>query len=528
MKKPGISVFFLCMLIGGVFLGGRLISINDKPYNIQDVKLKEKYSRIVALGGGSNYFLATNKKEESTVLNTRGEKVIILKGQVTVFLSKVNKNGILPVFKNYFGTGILNIETGKMIPMNAGIIKCGDFNDSGLACGTIFPENVEAGHSDSIITDQGKVYFVSSDKNIIKVNNRKIIELQSRDSKGKYSFFSLNKNKKISGKSIEKINDKYNYIWLLEDSNQLITCSKKDNKYGLIDLSGKQIIPSKYDSLSTDCEKNGFVAEKNKKFGIIDKTNHIILPFNYQFLSSPNDNHLVVYQKKKEYGIMEDTGRIVYKAKKGEEISDITNENVFIVTDKENNFKKMVTLTKNKIIDFGKKKGGKKIKNIEISESSNAVTATKHNNKKMNKTIQKINQDKALTDAEETFFLKNVVANPGDVMYKLALSTYDSNYVKRMKKNGESISISGNQALEVILTGLDLRSLSKEEKILLYSYAAVYANNEMYFDEAKVYAKQAQELNPKDETIKKILDYTKENSELGVTRDDTAKNQKLP
>lgn len=90
-----------------------------------------------------------------------------------------------------------------------------------------------------------------------------------------YKFGMINS----SGKEV--IPCTFNYM--LDYSEGLI-CVYKDNKYGYIDINGNEIIPFKYDVATNFI--NGFAQVKiNDKYGLIDKKGNEIIPCEYDYFS---------------------------------------------------------------------------------------------------------------------------------------------------------------------------------------------------------------------------------------------------
>lgn len=92
-----------------------------------------------------------------------------------------------------------------------------------------------------------------------------------------------------SGKII--LPEEYSRIDILYQSNLIQV--EKDGKYGLFDRNGKIILPAEYDSIYNFSDPYNFhhiKVEKDKKFGLISQTGKIILPVEYDYISINNDN----------------------------------------------------------------------------------------------------------------------------------------------------------------------------------------------------------------------------------------------
>ncbi len=100
----------------------------------------------------------------------------------------------------------------------------------------------------------------------------------------------------------------------------------KQNKIGLIDKTGKILIPLQYEEIN-DFMENGLAwVKKDKKWGLIDQTGAVIIPFSYDdyvggFSSQlPSNRHLVA--KKGKYGYVDDFGQEITPLKYDKPFSD--------------------------------------------------------------------------------------------------------------------------------------------------------------------------------------------------------------
>lgn len=72
----------------------------------------------------------------------------------------------------------------------------------------------------------------------------------------------------------------------LDYSNGYWSVKNDNNKCGIIDENGNEIIPCKYDIISTFDEKGyALIGDYNEqKFGMVDKENNLVIPINYTYL----------------------------------------------------------------------------------------------------------------------------------------------------------------------------------------------------------------------------------------------------
>ena len=98
------------------------------------------------------------------------------------------------------------------------------------------------------------------------------------------------------------------YDWI-EVSDGLIKVSR-ENKYGYIDFEGKTSIPLSYDDAGNFI--SGFAAVKNNdKYGVINKSGDLIVPFEYDAINAFNDEGVAVAIKDGKYGVIDKEGKVV-------------------------------------------------------------------------------------------------------------------------------------------------------------------------------------------------------------------------
>jgi hypothetical protein len=96
-------------------------------------------------------------------------------------------------------------------------------------------------------------------------------------------------------------------------SEGLIAVSKK-NKWGFIDLKGKEVIGFDYFSVSTFHEGYALVALKRGKYGYIDKAGNKVTEFIYQF-GRPFHDGFAAVELKDKYGFIDAKGVVVVPCK---------------------------------------------------------------------------------------------------------------------------------------------------------------------------------------------------------------------
>jgi TonB family protein len=84
---------------------------------------------------------------------------------------------------------------------------------------------------------------------------------------------------------------------------------KKDGKWGFIDTTGKEAVPCSYDNAGGYSEGLACV-EKNGKWGFIDKTGKEVIPCSYEMVNDFSEG-LARVQKYGEWGIIDKTGKLI-------------------------------------------------------------------------------------------------------------------------------------------------------------------------------------------------------------------------
>lgn len=151
------------------------------------------------------------------------------------------------------------------------------------------------------------------------------------------------KTKAINSKNKEVFTE-YEQIEALEnyDENQNLWYEKnilkvkKDGKYGLIDLSGKNILNCEYDDIYTlKGVDNSLIVEKNEKLGLVDNTGRVIIEAIYTEIKPLGTQSLDGYIVKNEedrYGVI-GTSKEQKLEIKYEKIEQVVGNNLFVVTE---------------------------------------------------------------------------------------------------------------------------------------------------------------------------------------------------
>ena len=167
-----------------------------------------------------------------------------------------------------------------------------------------------------------------------------------------YKTKIINKNGKEIATDYETIDplqniDKNNNTWY--EKNLLKV--KKDNKYGLIDFTGKTILACEYDNIEVlKGIENSIIIEKDGKVGLCDNKSIIITP-EYKEIKGINDdykNGYIVVNEEGKYGIIDFNKTIILETKY-DEIKQICSNGMYVV--KENGKYTIVDKNGQKILE---------------------------------------------------------------------------------------------------------------------------------------------------------------------------------
>ncbi len=121
-----------------------------------------------------------------------------------------------------------------------------------------------------------------------------------------YYWFEIRKD--YSLKELSKSISNYDDVFPFKEGLAVVC---KNNKLGVIDKYGKEIVPLKYDFHLTLGYKNGFlIIKKDEKYGIIDKKGKEIVPCTYDRIEDFSEGMAEV-QRDDKYGFIDEGGKEV-------------------------------------------------------------------------------------------------------------------------------------------------------------------------------------------------------------------------
>ncbi len=153
---------------------------------------------------------------------------------------------------------------------------------------------------------------------------------------GEYKTKALNsKNEEIftQYEQIEALSNKdvNHQAWYEEN----ILRVKKDGKYGMINLSGKELVPCQYDNMvAMEGVKNTIKVTKDGKVGVIDNEGKEILGVQYidiTNLGKDNKNGFIIKKEDGKNGIVDYSNQTILEAKYDEIIKEIYGNDMYVV-----------------------------------------------------------------------------------------------------------------------------------------------------------------------------------------------------
>lgn len=274
-------------------------------------------------------------------LSTKGLRMKTDTGGEVVFKSHlesgiVGPKGIL-VTAQYHGGIWGNAAVGwyppgaqmKIIPEHslAITLKCGyeGFKESAAKIGVINFSNkviIPFGTSQSLSYDpDSKVFLTDMGKPIYNTKGTKIAGTEKRsnylvvngyviygdkeDDTGKFVLSPKTIYSLKTGKTFSIANIKAAAASVVSISDTL--WAKKDNKWGLIDLNGKTILPFEYENINLgnweDSTKPYALVKKSGKWGMVDAKGKVFLECKYKSISSGEDGYFDIQDTNGKYGI---------------------------------------------------------------------------------------------------------------------------------------------------------------------------------------------------------------------------------
>ena len=187
---------------------------------------------------------------------------------------------------------------------------------------------------------------------IFRVSSKKAIKTISQDSYEYFTLYTLDEKVGVvdrEGKQI--IEPKFSSIYIPNQSKDVFICFEDDENYQVLNSKGKDIF-TEYESVypivisesTLEMEKNVLSYEKDGKYGLVDYSGKELSKAIYESISSlPNKPGCILVKKNGLYGVLDSNGNVVIEAKynsvKGDEYSseeDGYSKTGYIVSEKTN------------------------------------------------------------------------------------------------------------------------------------------------------------------------------------------------
>ena len=210
-----------------------------------------------------------------------------------------------------------------------------------------------------IINQEGEIVIQPSYQEMIIVPDKTkdifICMYNVNEETGEYKTKVINsKNEEIFSnydkvEAIENIDENEN-VWYEGG----ILRTEKNQKYGLIDMNGKELLPCEYDKITAMEEiENSMIIQKDNKVGIVNSKGSIIVEPIYKEVKKLGETYkegYITINDENKYGIVSTTKKQVLE-NKYDKIEQVYLENYYVVT--ENGKKELINTSGETIIENG-------------------------------------------------------------------------------------------------------------------------------------------------------------------------------
>ncbi len=210
-----------------------------------------------------------------------------------------------------------------------------------------------------VINQNGEEIITPSYQEMIVIPNKEkdvfICTYNINEQTGDYKTKALNgKNEEIlTGyeqiEALENIDENDN-VWYEKNILRI----KKNGKYGLVDLNGKEILPAEYDEITVlEGIENSIIIKKGGLVGLANDNGNILVDVTYSQIKNIGNtykNGYITIDQQGKYGLISATKKQILE-NKYEEIAQIYLDNYYLV--KENGVQKLVDSKGNTIIENG-------------------------------------------------------------------------------------------------------------------------------------------------------------------------------
>ena len=256
---------------------------------------------------------------KTKALNSKNEEIFTGNEQIEA-VSSVDENGNLT-----YNPNVLKIQKGGkygLINLEGTEILASEYDEITELPGVENTILISKDGNYGIVNEEGKIIVEPQYAEIINFGEEANAGFIVKNTDGKYGLVDISNNKVLETKydKIQKTHEGDYYVVTesgtqkvikkdgtesLSTKNEIISILKNtegviyktsDNKYGVMNLSGENIIESNYNQLE-EAKTGMFIAKRDNKYGIIDEKNETKLEFN---------NQSIIYNEKGNFYITED------------------------------------------------------------------------------------------------------------------------------------------------------------------------------------------------------------------------------
>lgn len=210
-----------------------------------------------------------------------------------------------------------------------------------------------------IINQEGEVVIQPSYEEMIVIPDKAkdvfICIYNVNEETGTYQTKAINSKDETILTGYEQIEaldniDKNSNVWYEENVLRI----KKNGKYGLIDLNGKELLPAEYDEITVlEGVENSLIIKKDGKVGLVNDTGSVIIDANYKEIKGLGDTYkdgYITIDEQGKYGLISATKKQILE-NKYDEILQVPLKEYYAI--KENGKQKLINSNGEVLIDSG-------------------------------------------------------------------------------------------------------------------------------------------------------------------------------
>lgn len=210
-----------------------------------------------------------------------------------------------------------------------------------------------------IINQEGEVVIQPSYEEMIVIPDKTkdvfICIYNVNEETGTYQTKAINSKDETILTGYEQIEaldniDKNSNVWYEENVLRI----KKNGKYGLIDLNGKELLPAEYDEITVlEGIENSLIIKKDGKVGLVNDTGSVIIDANYKEIKGLGDTYkdgYITIDEQGKYGLISATKKQILE-NKYDEILQVPLKEYYAI--KENGKQKLINSNGEALIDSG-------------------------------------------------------------------------------------------------------------------------------------------------------------------------------